>query len=147
MQHVTIDDYWMPHDQRAVKHAAEIDDGIRANAAETVRRLNLLLDEAVAAGVVLERSPITKTYLSSGWRNKHKNATTKGAAVKSKHMTGQAGDIYDPNDGDLDNWLMTPEGQAALARIGLWLEHPAATKGWAHVQIVPPGSGRRTFYP
>ena len=34
-----------------------------------------------------------------------------------------------------------------LKDLGLWLEHPAATKGWAHVQTKPPRSGRRVFYP
>jgi len=61
-------------------------------------------------------------------------------------MTGQAIDLADP-DGDLDEWLMTAEGQAALVEIGLWMEHPAATKSWTHLQTVPPKSGRRTFYP
>ena len=74
------------------------------------------------------------------------NGTTPGAAVNSKHMTCQAIDLHDA-DGEVDDWLMTTIGQAMLRDIGLWHEHPAATKGWAHVQTVPPRSGRRTFYP
>lgn len=84
--------------------------------------------------------------VNSGWRPPQVNATIPNAAMNSKHMTGQAIDLADP-DGDLDEWLMTQAGQTALAEIGLWHEHPAATKGWCHVQTVPPKSGRRTFYP
>jgi hypothetical protein len=59
-------------------------------------------------------------------------------------MTCQACDLYDP-EGDIDEWaLARPE---VLARIGLWQEHPSATKGWAHFQIIPPKSGNRVFYP
>jgi hypothetical protein len=61
-------------------------------------------------------------------------------------MTGQAIDIYDP-DGDLDDWLMTIEGLAALEALGLWIEHPSATKSWSHLQTIPPKSRRRVFYP
>ena len=61
-------------------------------------------------------------------------------------MTCEAIDLYDP-DGDLDEWLLSDAGQRAMADLGLWHEHPSATKGWAHLQTKPPRSGRRTFYP
>jgi hypothetical protein len=61
-------------------------------------------------------------------------------------MTGQAIDIYDP-DGDLDEWLMTDKGLAVLDSIGLWIEHPSCTKGWCHLQTIPPKSNRRVFFP
>ena len=48
---------------------------------------------------------------------------------------------------DIDEWLLTEDGQRLMADMGLWHEHPAATKGWAHLQTLPPRSGRRTFYP
>lgn len=82
--------------------------------------------------------------LRSGWRPKAYNAATPGSAPKSKHMTGEAIDLDDP-EGDLDNFCM--ENQGTLASVGLWLEHPASTKGWCHVQIVPPKSKQRVFYP
>ena len=59
-------------------------------------------------------------------------------------MTGHAIDISDP-EGDLDEWCL--EHQDVLQTIGLWMEHPSATKGWCHVQTIPPKSGRRCFYP
>jgi hypothetical protein len=82
----------------------------------------------------------------SGWRPPAVNAATPNAAPNSKHMSGQAIDLADP-DGDLDDWLMSAIGQDHLATIGLWMEHPAATKGWSHLQSVPPKSKNRVFYP
>ena len=37
--------------------------------------------------------------------------------------------------------------EASLASLGLWMEHPLATKGWCHLQVVSPRSGMRVFYP
>lgn len=82
--------------------------------------------------------------VTSGWRPPAVNATTPNAAIKSKHMTGQAIDIQD-DEGDLDEWCLAHPG--ALAQLGLWQEHPASTKGWCHVQTVAPKSGNRVFYP
>jgi hypothetical protein len=61
-------------------------------------------------------------------------------------MTGQACDLFDP-EGDIDDWAMSEPGQKVLTDLGLWLEHPSATKGWRHVQSIPPMSKRRVFYP
>lgn len=140
---ITLNDYWGGHDKT---NPLEISTELRKNAELTVELVNKLMKRASAAGVKFEINPRTKTYLSSGWRPAGYNATVKGAAVRSKHITGRAADIYDP-EGDLDEWLMTPAGQAALKEIGLWIEHPAATRGWSHCQTVPPGSGNRVFYP
>jgi hypothetical protein len=59
-------------------------------------------------------------------------------------MTGKACDLYDP-DGVIDDWLYT--FLPANPKLGLFMEHPACTKGWAHVQTVPPRSGKVVFYP
>jgi hypothetical protein len=138
---ISMADYWMGRD---VHYALLLSTEIRANGMRTVALANELLEIAALAGVW----PTTTLHgvVASGWRPGPVNATTPGAARSSKHQDGRAIDI-DDDGGDLDNWLMTPEGQAALIRIGLWHEHPAHTKGWAHLQTIPPGSGRRTFYP
>ena len=73
-----------------------------------------------------------------------KSATGTG---KSKHKEGAALDVFDPQD-KLDNWL-TDE---TLFRFKLFREHPDATKGWCHLQTIPPGwwkedSEKRTFIP
>lgn len=140
---ITIADYFMG---RRELYPLALSPDIERNALMTVELANRLLTQATTYGVTMDRHPINKSLVSSGWRPPAINAATSNAAPNSKHMTGQALDIYDP-DGDLDDWLMTGEGQAALTAIGLWMEHPGATKGWCHIQTVPPRSGRRTFYP
>lgn len=127
---ITLKDYWMGRD---VLFAAELTDKVIGNAMQTVERASQLLQQFGEARSV-----------ASGWRPRAVNAATPGAALFSKHMTGQAVDLHDP-EGDLDEWcLANPQ---SLEAIGLWQEHPAATKGWCHIQIVPPKSGNRVFYP
>jgi len=133
---ITLADFYMGRDKQ---YAAELTDEIRRNAEQTIQRANLLLTEFKAATGDTEQRRV-----NSGWRPAAVNASVPNAAVRSKHMTGQAIDISDP-DGDLDDWCTTH--QVTLTSIGLWLEHPASTKGWCHVQIVPPKSGNRVFYP
>lgn len=140
---ITVADYFMG---RRETHSLALGPRIEIEAARTVDLVNQLLERAALFGVVLEQNPRTGSLVSSGWRPPTINASTPGAAPNSKHMTGHALDVYDP-DGDLDEWLVTDEGQAALAEIGLWMEHPSATKGWCHLQTMPPRSGRRCFYP
>lgn len=62
----------------------------------------------------------------------------------SRFKTMQAIAILD-YDGDLDQYCM--DNQKLLEACGLWAEHPATTRGWCHLQCVPPKSGRRIFYP
>ena len=138
---ISLADYYMG---RADQYGDELTDDTRLNAEETVKRVNELLALLLAHDVPLSRNPHTGSLLSSGWRPRTVNAAIHGAAVNSKHMTGQACDLYDP-DGDIDEWCM--ENQDKLDDCGLWLEHPSATKGWCHVQVVPPRSGRRVFFP
>lgn len=128
---MTLDDYFMGRDKQFPE---ELSEQLHANAEITVERVNALL------AVFGENRKVT-----SGWRPMAINAATSGAAIKSKHMSCQACDLEDP-DGDLDDFCMDKLG-LILESIGLWLEHPASTKGWCHVQIVPPKSGRRIFYP
>ncbi len=76
------------------------------------------------------------------------NAAT--GAPASKHKLAHAVDRFDP-DGAMDKWLDQFEdgagGNSKLEEYGLYREAPAATPGWAHLQDLPPGSGRRTFNP
>jgi Peptidase M15 len=140
---ITAADYFMG---RREKYPQALTADIEREAARTVDLANKLLAQAQTYHVTVDMHPANNSPVSSGWRPPEVNAATPNAAARSKHMTGQAVDIYDP-DGDLDEWLMTGEGQAALTALGLWHENPAATKGWAHLQTVPPRSGRRTFHP
>ena len=138
---ISLHDYYMDRD---VEYRILLTPELRDNATTTVHKANLLLAAAVNAGVYVNVDHVTGTLVASGWRPPAVNSKTNGAARASKHMTCQAIDIND-DEGELDNWCMN--NQDKLAEIGLWLEHPSATKGWCHLQVVPPKSGNRVFYP
>ncbi len=140
VEEISMDDYWMG---RIDRFGNELDDQKRSAAAETVTRVNKLIKAAAADGVVLEKNR-TGSPVNSGWRPLAINQGTANAAPRSKHIQCLACDLHDP-DGDIDEWCMA--NQDKLAEIGLWLEHPSATKGWCHVQIVAPRSGNRVFFP
>mgnify|MGYP000916116052 CR=1 FL=1 len=133
---ITLADYWMGRDKT---FGSALTADIVRSAEETVKRANLLLAE-----FRFDTKDDEIRKVNSGWRPPEVNAMTPGAAQRSKHMTGQAIDIADP-DGNLDEWCLAH--LTTLERCGLWLEHPSATKGWCHVQIVAPRSGNRVFYP
>jgi len=127
---ITLTDYFMGRD---ALHAEELTEVLRRNAAMTVQRTNLLMQRArIARGV------------NSGWRPHAINAGIAHASPRSKHLTCEAIDLAD-DDESLDQWCLAH--LPVLAEIGLWLEHPDATPGWCHVQIVAPRSGRRVFMP
>lgn len=117
-------------------------DEVINNAVELLVRVNALLS------VINESYPgmpaAMQPHVNSGWRSAAYNATIPNASAHSKHITGQAIDLSDP-DGELDDLLLNHPNLLELA--GLWQEHPLATKGWTHIQSVPPKSGNRTFYP
>jgi len=133
-----LDDYWMGRHQI---YPADLTPEIVQAATHLLRKVNALL---ALSGLRLEDHPTTRTPISSGWRPPVVNAATPNAAPRSRHMTGDAVDLYDP-EGEIDEWCM--EHLDTLAELGLWLEHPSATKGWSHLQQVPPRSGRRVYYP
>ena len=127
---ISVADYFMGRDKQ---FPDELTDELRTNAASTVDRVNQLLE---AFG--------EPRKVNSGWRPAVVNAATPNAAKKSKHMTCEACDISDYT-GSLDAWCVN--NLDALERIGLWLESPASTPSWCHVQTVPPRSGLRVFIP
>lgn len=81
--------------------------------------------------------------VSSGYRPGHYN-TDVGGAVNSAHKTCEAADFHDP-DGVLDAYCSV--NLDLLAKCGLWLESPAHTPGWCHLQIRSIPSGNRIFIP
>jgi hypothetical protein len=84
----------------------------------------------------LYRKPMSVT---SGYRCPVHNKAI-GGAKRSAHLTGEAADISDPK-GDLKLFCT----EAVLQAVGLWMEHPSATPGWAHLQVRPVGT--RIFRP
>lgn len=131
---ITLDDFFMGRDKDYPPSEA-----LRKNADETIYRANLLLSWYYHDNPDAERAKVT-----SGYRPPAVNTKTPGAATRSKHMTCEAVDLSDP-EGELDEWCM--EHQKMLEQVGLWMEHPSATKNWTHLQTVPPRSGKRVFYP
>ena len=127
---ITLQEYFQGRDEQ---YPDELTIDLRINAQDIVNKVNDLL------GLFGQSRKV-----NSGWRPAAINASTLNAAPKSKHMTCQACDLDDP-EGDLDQWAL--DNKWALENIGLWQEHPASTKSWAHFQTVPPKSGRRIFYP
>jgi len=125
-----LGDYYMGRDKL---HRDELTPELRGNARDIVERVNQLLQRAGIAA-----------QISSGWRPAAINANVPGAARHSKHISCLAIDLHD-REGALDAWCMAH--LAVLEELGLWLEHPAATPGWCHLQTCPPRSGNRVFEP
>jgi hypothetical protein len=113
---------------------------VRSNALGLIAKVNGLLLALAAAGIEAAKAPI----VNSGWRPAWHNKTIANAAPNSKHITGEAVDVADP-DGEIDEYLLAH--QDLLIGHGLYIEHPSATKGWSHLQCVPPRSGNRVFFP
>lgn len=85
-------------------------------------------------------------YASSCLRSLADQMRINPSATGSSHLYGCAVDISDP-EGKLADWLRTCVGQNKLKECGLWMEHPAYTKGWVHLQTYTPKSGLRLFLP
>jgi hypothetical protein len=107
---------------------------------EQAANLAILLDRINRVRAVWGH-PMTVT---SGLRSEADQARINPSAPKSKHLMGQACDIYDP-DGSLKTWVMA--NMPLMETIGFWFEDFSSTPNWVHFQIVPPGSGKRVFHP
>lgn len=138
---ITLSDYWMGRDKT---YPLAMSPQLERNALTTIELANKLITLANGAGKKVCESPNTGSIVSSGWRPPAVNAATKGAAPGSRHITGQAVDLYDPT-GALAAWAISNQG--VLKDLGLWMEHPSHTPTWLHVQTVPPQSGNRVFFP
>lgn len=134
---ITLTAFWMGRDSL---FADQLTEEIKANAIETVARANRLL----SLGGFLAHDQV-----SSGWRPAAINERTSNAGKNSRHLYGQAVDITD-HSREFARWAYSH--QDFLTETGLWMEHPDWTwsqhgNHWVHLQIVPPGSGRRVFIP
>lgn len=118
-----------------------LDGTLRANALTLITRVNRLMrqfgqNRRVVRGfdLIIEGDPYTV------------QSVDREQFLPSKHQSAEAVDLADP-EGDLDQWLL--DNQKLLESSGLWIEHPATTRGHCHLQSCPPrgGSRRRVFYP
>lgn len=135
-------DYYMGRDTH---YPDDLTDAIRANVAELLGRVNLLLAWAYKDGVRPALDARTGTHIASGWRPTAVNEATSNAATASKHLTGEAIDLRDTGTRDLVRWAL--KNIDALEEIGLWMEDPQWTPTWLHLQSVPPRSHRRVYVP
>lgn len=81
--------------------------------------------------------------ITSGYRPGHYN-TRAGGAAKSAHLTGEAVDLAD-SSGDLKKWIASNPN--VLVEYNLYMEAPAATPTWCHLQTRATKSGARIFNP
>lgn len=142
---ISLADYWMGRDRL---YPEEFTQEIQDNGAETVRRVNIVLEAAASDGVPTALDQHTGTRAASGWRPKGVNARTQNAADHSRHITAEGCDVQDTRNRDLARWCL--QNEDVLAEAGLWIERPQWTGGgdpWVHFQIVPPKSGKRVFVP
>ena len=126
---LTLSEYFEPHGPPP--------EDIRENALHLLAKVNALLNE-------IPLPEAESPSINSGWRPAYYNRTVSNAAPNSHHITGRAVDVRD-DDGMIDDYLF--DNQDLLTRHGLFMEHPAATKRWCHLQDVPPRSQKRVFFP
>lgn len=106
--------------------------------AVTLRNLDDLCRKVNALGYV----PSMKA--SSCLRSIKDQQRINPKAMGSSHLYGAAVDIADPT-GALAKWLLSHKSK--LIECGLWMEDPAYTKGWVHLQSYAPKSMNRIFIP
>lgn len=82
--------------------------------------------------------------VNSGWRPPSINASTPGAATRSRHLLGLACDFHDP-DKKIWNWCL--KNLQLLKDLNVFIEDRRWTPTWTHMQLGPPSSGRRIFIP
>lgn len=145
---ITLSQYWFGRDKQ---FPADFTPEIQANAAELLRRVNLLLAMAEREGVEPGADQVTKTAVAGPWRPPAVNERTANAGKKSTHMTGEGVDLQDHQDRRLARWCL--RNLVVLEALGLWMEDPRWTAGknrddpWVHLQSRAPGSGKRVYVP
>lgn len=82
--------------------------------------------------------------VSSGWRPASLNSKIGGAS-KSNHVIGKACDFQD-KDGALAKFALEMDKAGKLKEWGLWLENPANTLGWIHIDIKDRGDRKSNVF-
>jgi uncharacterized protein YcbK (DUF882 family) len=110
---ITLDEFLMGRDKQY-----PLTEDQQKNATDILCRVNYLLGWLR-----------TSTRVTSGYRPGHFNRQANGAK-NSNHLTCQAVDLADPK-GLIGKQLS--ENKHILEECGLWMENPAKTKGWVHL--------------
>lgn len=129
---------------------SEITEEIKKNASELLESVNQLMLEAQEDGVGFTINPKTKSYISGSGNGGFRPSDSTVGASKSKHKTGNAVDIYDP-DREFASWILAHKGKMADAGLYAedfrWTTSKSGSGGWCHLQNVPPGSGQIVYRP
>ncbi len=110
----------------------ECTEEVKKNGEALLFKVNSMLDLLDIKGV----------KVSSGFRPSDVNGKV-GGSKKSNHMAGKAIDLFDL-DGKIDEAIAK---SGLLERFDLYLESPAHTKNWSHIQTTPTKSRKRIFIP
>lgn len=111
---------------------------------EYTKEISDNLDKLLVAVNQIRSAYATPMTVTSGWRPAEINASTPGAAKKSKHMIGLAVDIQD-KDNRLMNWVLA--NLKLMKQLDIYVEDFRWTPGWVHFQLGKPTSGKRIFVP
>jgi hypothetical protein len=118
---------------RDKKYASDLTAEVRSSSEKLLYKINSLLQYFGEYRKV-----------NSGWRPKQLQLEINPRAPNSKHITGNAIDLED-KDGKLKEWCVFNQDKLELE--GLYMEDPASTPTWVHLQQVAPSSGKRIFKP
>jgi len=151
---ITREQYLMGRD---VAFPEDFTPEISDNADVTIFKANAMYAEMAKDGVEPANDQVTGNWVASGLRPKAINDRTANAATLSPHLTAEGLDTQDHQDRRIARWCLGDKGRAAMARIGIWMEHPQWTSKknletgtrdpWVHWQTRPPLSGLRFFRP
>lgn len=114
---------------------------LNRNGYSTTPEIDTNLNILLARINILEQEYGRDLVVTSGLRSTVKNKAVGGKS-KSKHLIGAAVDISDL-DGKFYDWCKASTG--VLESVGFWCEERMG--GWQHLQIIPPGSNHRWFFP
>lgn len=142
---ISIKDYY------GVKSHPALTPVVQANAQRFISKVNTFIAYCITCQQLFLTSPATKTQISTdvgGWRT----PDCKSGSPFSSHKEGRGIDLYDGVDGKIGKWLLEDkEAQAKAKDLGLYFEHPDATKGkishWLHITDRAPPSKKLFFYP
>jgi len=110
----------------------------------TEKNLIVLFERVIELQDMCELDFVITSGLRSDQKQAQLIADGKTNAKFSKHVSGNACDIYDPRQ-ELQKWCL--DNIKALENIGLWCEDFSKTPNWVHVQTIAPLSGKRFFLP
>ncbi len=112
--------------------------------AEQAANLTILLERLQALESEYVKHGGMPFHVNSGLRSVADQQRINPSAMHSKHLTGAAADVSDP---DSRLWTFVIDNMPVVEAIGLWMEDKKSTPTWVHFQCQAPKSGHRIFIP